>query len=62
MEPPGAATDRVPVRLQELAGSGRLCLKVQVAESGAGRQRVGPLRTTTDIQRWAHRRAVDSAK
>eukprot|EP00969_Alexandrium_andersonii_P117561 5200864-Alexandrium_andersonii.AAC.1 len=60
--PPDAATDCVPARLHGLAGSGRLCLEVQVTESGAGRQRAGPLRTTRDVQRWAHRRAVDSAE
>eukprot|EP00969_Alexandrium_andersonii_P331987 14672301-Alexandrium_andersonii.AAC.1 len=54
VEPPAAATDGASVRLQELADSGRLCLTVQVAESGAGCQRVGPLRTTKGVQRWVH--------
>eukprot|EP00969_Alexandrium_andersonii_P179131 7919413-Alexandrium_andersonii.AAC.1 len=54
VEPPAAATDCATVRLQELADSGRLCLKVQVAESGAGCQRLGPFRTTRDVQRWVH--------
>eukprot|EP00969_Alexandrium_andersonii_P136263 6028707-Alexandrium_andersonii.AAC.1 len=62
MGPPDAATDCVPVRLHELADSRRLCLKVQVSESGPGRQRVGPLRTMRDVQRWVHEGAVDSAK
>eukprot|EP00969_Alexandrium_andersonii_P247880 10953582-Alexandrium_andersonii.AAC.1 len=39
MEPPGATTECVPVRLQELADSERPCLKAQVTESGLGRQR-----------------------
>eukprot|EP00969_Alexandrium_andersonii_P226980 10024107-Alexandrium_andersonii.AAC.1 len=62
MEPPDAATDCVPVRLQELADSERLCLKAQVTKSGAGRRRVGPLKTMRDIQRWVHEGAVDYAK
>eukprot|EP00969_Alexandrium_andersonii_P112977 4993565-Alexandrium_andersonii.AAC.1 len=62
MEPPGAATDRVPVRLQELAALERPCLRVRVTEPGLGRQRVGPLRTTRDIQPCVHRGAVDSAE
>eukprot|EP00969_Alexandrium_andersonii_P096701 4269736-Alexandrium_andersonii.AAC.1 len=61
MGPPDAATDCVPVRLHELDDSGRLCLKVQVSEPKAGRQRVGPLRTMRDIQRWVHEGAVDAA-
>eukprot|EP00969_Alexandrium_andersonii_P261832 11575282-Alexandrium_andersonii.AAC.1 len=61
MGPPEAATDRSPVWLQGLADSGRLCLKVQVTELGAGRQRAGPLRTTRGIQRRVHERAIDSA-
>eukprot|EP00969_Alexandrium_andersonii_P114298 5052852-Alexandrium_andersonii.AAC.1 len=52
VEPPAAVTDCAAVRLQELADSGCLCLKVQVAESGVGCQRVGPFRTTKDVQRW----------
>eukprot|EP00969_Alexandrium_andersonii_P308453 13633316-Alexandrium_andersonii.AAC.1 len=51
-EPPAAVTDCASVRPQELAETGRLCLKVQVAGSGAGCQRVGPFKTTKDIQRW----------
>eukprot|EP00969_Alexandrium_andersonii_P203578 8995576-Alexandrium_andersonii.AAC.1 len=52
--------DRVAVRLQELADSGRLCLTAQVAGSGAGCRRVGPSRTRTDIQRCAHEGAVET--
>eukprot|EP00969_Alexandrium_andersonii_P320680 14169213-Alexandrium_andersonii.AAC.1 len=59
VEPPAAVTDCAAVRLQELADSGRLCLTVQVAESGAGGQRVGPFKTTKENQRWVHEGAVD---
>eukprot|EP00969_Alexandrium_andersonii_P221545 9785169-Alexandrium_andersonii.AAC.1 len=58
-EPSAAVSDCASVRLQELADSGRLCLKVQVAESGAGCQRVGPFKTTKDIQRWVYEGTVD---
>eukprot|EP00969_Alexandrium_andersonii_P168847 7462626-Alexandrium_andersonii.AAC.1 len=62
MGPPEAATARSPVRLQELADSIRLCLKVQVAQSGPGRPRVGPLRMTRDTQRWVRDGAAEAVE
>eukprot|EP00969_Alexandrium_andersonii_P146819 6493321-Alexandrium_andersonii.AAC.1 len=51
-EPPAAMTGCASVRLEELADTGRLRVKVQVAESGAGCRHWGPFWTTKGAQRW----------